>query len=89
MNIVYSNIEGIKSNKKFWNENSEKLPRLRFLYICMQNIPATSAFIERYFSFAGIVCKKNAGSMSDSLMISRSMLKANMHILNEMNNELE
>ena len=64
MNVVYLNIEGIKSNKKFWNENSEKLPRLRFLYICMQNIPATSAFIERYFSFAGIVCKKNAGSMS-------------------------
>jgi hypothetical protein len=42
------------------------------------NIGASSGLIERYFSICGIVNDRRRQSMSDDLLISRSLLKANM-----------
>ena len=55
-----------------------------FLLLRLLNIPASSAFIERYFSICGIVCNKRNQNMRGDLTIIRSLLKANTLILEEM-----
>lgn len=48
-------------------------------------IPASSAFIERFFSLCGIVTSNNkARNLNAETIINRSMLKANMDLLNEL-----
>lgn len=49
------------------------------------NIKSSSAIIERFFSICGIVNDKRRQNMSDELLITRSLLKANMSTLSEMN----
>jgi hypothetical protein len=48
------------------------------------NIPASSAFIERFFSLCGAICKSRCGNMTAQTIINRCMLKANMELLNNM-----
>jgi hypothetical protein len=43
----------------------------------MLSIPASSEYIERFFSFSGVVCKNRKLNMKDDLIILRSLLKAN------------
>ena len=42
--------------------------------------------LKDFFSICGVVCKQRAGNSSDDLLITRSFLKCNIEILNEMNN---
>jgi len=51
------------------------------------NIQSSSAFVERFFSICGIICKKRASNMKNKLIIMRSMMKANFHLLNEFNEQ--
>jgi hypothetical protein len=44
-----------------------------------------NAFIERYFSICGIICKKRSMAMNDDLIVMRSLLKSNMELLKELN----
>lgn len=72
------------TNRTFWNEYMDEMPRLARLALVLLNLSVSSAFIERFFSICGIICKKNSGNMKDELIVTRSMLKANMKILEEL-----
>jgi hypothetical protein len=78
-------IRSIKSTTQFWKENKKDLPHLFELQLILLNIPASSSFIERFFSISGIVCDVRRGSMNDDLIEMRSMMKANMHVLEQLN----
>jgi hypothetical protein len=91
--IINSNffIEKKFSTDQFWTKHNLPylkdiyLPHLSKLYTILSNIPSSSAFIERFFSVCGIVCKKRSLAMLDDLIIKRSVLKSNMVLLNKMN----
>jgi hypothetical protein len=72
------------TTKMFWIENRKTLSSLYKLAQRLLTIPASSAFIERFFSVCGVVCKKRCGNMSDELIIMRSFLKCNIDILNSL-----
>ena len=72
------------TTKMFWIENRKTLPSLYKLAQRLLTIPASSAFIERFFSVCGVICKKRCGNMSDELKIMRSFLKCNIDILNSL-----
>jgi hypothetical protein len=46
-------------------------------------VPAAAAFIERFYSVCGNVCKTKSVNFSSETIIQRSMLKANIHLLDE------
>lgn len=69
---------------KFWSNNKEKFPLLSKLAAILLNISSSSAFIERFFSIAGIICSKRRGNMKNDLIISRSLLKSNINTLNQL-----
>ena len=73
------------SNSKFWLANKQKFPLLFDLALILYNIPASSAFIERFYSLSGNVCKNRNGNMDPETIIARSMLKANIEILQALN----
>ena len=61
------------------------MPNLFDLQLILLNIWASSAFIERFFSISGIICDIKRANMEEDLIRMRSMLKANMPILNSTN----
>jgi hypothetical protein len=73
-----------KSNKVFWQSFREKAPMLNQLYLILNNIPSSSAYIERFFSICGVVNKPRASTMTDGLFTCRCMLKTNIKILDEL-----
>jgi hypothetical protein len=73
------------SNRQFWMNQIHKLPNLCKLSLILSNIQCSSAFIERYFSICGIICKKRSMAMNDDLIVMRSLLKSNMELLKELN----
>ena len=73
------------STKGFWLENRNKFPNLAKLANILLNIPSSSAFIERFFSICGVVCKQRSMAMTDLLIITRALLKTNIHLLKEIN----
>jgi len=77
------------SNRDFWLKYQSKLPYLTEITLILMNVPVSSAFIERFFSICGIVCKSRSGSMGDDLIINRSLLKANLETLNSLNDNDE
>jgi len=77
------------STKQFWMKNCNEFPSLNQLTKVLLSIQSSSAFIERFFSICGIVCKKRSANMSDDQIILRSFLKSNMKLLNEMNVSLK
>ena len=79
--IRESNLKKLKSTKSFWCEHKTSLPILFELANILLNIPSSSAFVERYFSMCGVVCKQRAGNMDPDLIITRSMLKSNLKLL--------
>ena len=81
-------LRGIKSNIVFWSKYKTQMPRLSRLALVLLNINVSSAFIERFFSICGIICKKQSGNMSDDMIITRSILKTNIEILKELNQSL-
>ena len=73
------------STKLFWQKNALQLPNLYEIALVLLNVQASSAFIERFFSICGVVCSRRATNMKPDLIIKRSMLKSNIHILNHLN----
>ena len=71
------------STKKFWLKYKISLPNLFNLSARLLSIPATSAFIERYFSITGQINYKTTNSMSTELLKTKSMLKANIKLLDQ------
>jgi hypothetical protein len=78
-------IENPISTKLFWQKNALQLPNLYEIALVLLNVQASSAFIERFFSICGVVCSRRATNMKPDLIIKRSMLKSNIHILNHLN----
>ena len=68
----------------FWLRSQIILPLLSRLFLITYNIPASSAYVERFYSICGNICKQRSGNMSSDTIITRSMLKANMEILNKL-----
>ena len=62
----------------------EKLPHLKDLAEILLNIPSSAAFIERYYSLWGNVCKTKCGNMGKDQIIKRSLLKANIAIIKQL-----
>jgi hypothetical protein len=69
------------STKKFLLKYKISLPNIFNLSARLLSIPATSAFIERYFSITGQINDKTTNSMSPELLKTKSMLKANIKLL--------
>ena len=74
-----------QSTKEFCQSNSRKFPILYKVPIILLNINSSSAFIERFFSIAGVITNKRRSNMKDDLLVTRSILKSNIQILEEMN----
>ncbi|RMZ96368.1 zinc finger BED domain-containing 4-like, partial [Brachionus plicatilis] len=73
------------STKAFWLKNMIQLPYLYDLSLRLFSIVCSSAEAERFFSVTGRMDKKSA-NQSDSLLISRSFLKANFRFLDNYEN---
>jgi hypothetical protein len=65
----------IESSCKVWSENRGQMPCIYNLALRLLSIPATSAYIERFFNVTGIINSKSNNSMSSDHLIARSMLK--------------
>jgi len=72
-----------RNNCEFWRKYERHLPELYKLAIILCSIQSSSALIERFFSIYGVVCKKRSANMKNKLIIVRSTLKANIHILDQ------
>ena len=70
------------TTKQFWQKHRSTLPNLYKVARHLLSIPSSSAFVERFFSICGVICRKRAGNMSDKTLITRSFLKTNMKLLN-------
>jgi len=75
---INDKIEEMKSSTNYWLQNQSKFRKLSELYFLLNSIPASSAYIERFFSISGIVCDQKRMTMEDDLIIHRSILKANI-----------
>ncbi len=75
----------VKNSVEFWKKYYSEMPLLCELFTLLDNIPAASAQIERFFSMTGLVCDKRRLRMTKELIIMRSMLLANMSILQNIN----
>lgn len=73
-----------KSTAQFWTKNSERFNMLTYVATILYNIPSSSAYIERFYSICGNVCKQRSGNMSSQTIINRSILKANIEILEKL-----
>ena len=58
------------------------LTKIKSLYVTLRNNPSTSILIDRFFSISGTVCKKNAATKGNKLILPRSILKANIKLIN-------
>ncbi len=76
--------ENLKNSNEFWKKNRQKMPILYNLMIKIVSIPASTAYIERFFSVCGVVCRNRAMNMKDELVIIRCLLKANLKWLEEL-----
>ncbi|CAF0945758.1 unnamed protein product, partial [Brachionus calyciflorus] len=73
-----------KSTASFWVSKGKDMPNLKKLACLLHNMPSSSAFIERFYSICGGVCKKNSGNMAPNTIIKRSVLKANINLLEKL-----
>ena len=73
------------SSTQFSRKHSIRFPLISKLALLLLTIQSSSAFIERFYSICGVVCKPKASNMKDDLIIKRSMLKVNMKILDSLN----
>jgi hypothetical protein len=71
------------TSHQFWFKYESKFKLLSQLALILLNIPSSSAFIERFFSICGVICNKRSLNIGDDLLITRSLLKANIKLLNE------
>jgi hypothetical protein len=59
------------------------------LALILLNILSSAAYIERFYSLSGNICKTKSGNMGKNLIITRSLLKANIGILNDLSKILK
>jgi len=76
--------KSLKSTSKFLLKYQLKYPSLFQLSLILYNIPASSAFIERFYSLSGNVCKSRSGNLSAETIIAKCMLKSNLEILKKL-----
>lgn len=69
------------STSEFWKKYKNEMPHLFNLALRLLTIPATSAFLERFFSYAGIYCNNRTPNLSDETLINRSLIRSNMCLL--------
>jgi hypothetical protein len=83
--LVYNEEFRKKANSTtdFWIQFNDQFRILSQLARVLLLIPSSSSYIERYFSFCGIISKKYP-HMEDDLLFWRSFFRAYMDILNEM-----
>ncbi len=74
------------TSNQFWFKHENNFPYLSKLALALLNIPSSSAFIERFFSICGVICNKRSLNIGDDLLITRSLLKANVKLLNDLSN---
>ena len=74
-----------RSSADFWLKKDFKGHHLKGLALILQNIAAAAAIIERKWSESGAICTQRRGNMSPEQIIIRTMLKANMPLLNKLN----
>jgi len=70
-----------ESTKKFWLKYKTSMPNLFNLSCKLLGLPASSAFIESFFSLTGQINNQHSNSVSVDLLRTRSMLKANMKLI--------
>jgi len=75
----------VNNSTEFWRKYEKDMPLLSKLFTILDNIPAASAQIERFFSMTGLICDKRRLRMTNKLIVMRSMFKANMDILESLN----
>jgi hypothetical protein len=75
------------STRQFWLKYETELPNLFVLAAILLNISASSCHIERYFSICRIVCALRSLAMTDELVETRSLLKANRQLLQELSED--
>ena len=76
--------EDCMNTRRFWLKNKSELPYLFILTKKLLNIQASGAFVERFYSICGIICSDKNTNMKDDTIIMRSVLKANIHTLDEL-----
>lgn len=69
------------STSEFWKKNKNQMPYLFNLALKPLTIPPTSEFLERFFSYSGIICSNRTPNLSDEMLINRSMIRSNMCLL--------
>lgn len=79
------NEERLADTRTFWIERKDNCPILYKIALKLLSIPSTSAHIERFYSFSGIICQKRSLNISDDIIIKRAMLKANNKMLHTVN----
>lgn len=77
-------IKTVNSTRRFWNSYGVEMPILRKLFQICLSIPSSSSFIERFFSICGLVCNQRNGRSDVELIRCRSLMRANVKILQEM-----
>ncbi|RNA03210.1 hypothetical protein BpHYR1_011108 [Brachionus plicatilis] len=70
-----------KSTQAFWSEFSNKLPILSQVALKIFCIPASSAFIERYFSICGLFNNKRSINIKPENFIDKVMFRVNIDLL--------
>ena len=87
MNIFIMNTQSFTRYKRtsmFWIEKRNEFPLLYKLNLILSSIPASSAFIERFFSVTGLYSNKRSRNMKCETLITRSLLKANSKYISQL-----
>ena len=56
-------------------------PHLCTLFLILNSISASSAYIERFFSICGIICTQRNQNSKEDLFLARAMLSSNFEIV--------
>ncbi|RMZ95369.1 hypothetical protein BpHYR1_025973 [Brachionus plicatilis] len=75
LDLIRDQTELQKSTKEFWSTNSSRLPILSSVAKKLFSIPASSAFVERYFSICGVVSSKRNQNIKSKNFICKNVLK--------------
>ena len=78
--IASKEFENLKISDEYWRSVSDKFPKLSKL-ACLLNILVSTSFIERFFSLCGFINNPRSTNISDDLFIEKTLLKANLWIL--------
>ncbi|RNA03548.1 zinc finger BED domain-containing DAYSLEEPER-like [Brachionus plicatilis] len=70
-----------KTSNGFWSEYGYKMPLIYKVALKVFSIPASSAFIERFFSICGLVSDKRSMNMNSETLIDKCMLRSNVDLI--------